>query len=325
MGFGTLRFFLAFLVAISHLWIGMIHGPAAYAVWCFFVLSGFLMTFVLINKYGSTYDGLKSFAINRFLRIYPMYFIAAIFGALLIFQSIKYNLNLEQLNPQFKFPQSPGDWGNNIFLLPLFGGSSLLVPVSGALAVEVMAYILMPLLAFSKRAAWLGLVLALGLNFHNGIYIENFLIRYSSFFTAYLAFSLGSLICHYRAVLAKYSFPMTSYCVWVLHGCIWIFFDPWPWTYGLYFSLILSGWLIVSLHQKKSNSLDNFLGDLSYPIYLFHTLSGGFVAFFLGFERNLFFFIISFLLTLIISIFLIIFLDQPIQSFRNNMRKNIDF
>jgi hypothetical protein len=35
---GTWRFFLAFVVVISHLWAGMIDGPAAYAVWGFFVL-----------------------------------------------------------------------------------------------------------------------------------------------------------------------------------------------------------------------------------------------------------------------------------------------
>ena len=34
-GIGTWRFFLSFLVAISHLYGNMIHGPAAYAVWGF--------------------------------------------------------------------------------------------------------------------------------------------------------------------------------------------------------------------------------------------------------------------------------------------------
>ena len=47
LGFGMWRFFLAFLVVISHLWAGMLDGPAAYAVWGFFILSGYLMTFVL--------------------------------------------------------------------------------------------------------------------------------------------------------------------------------------------------------------------------------------------------------------------------------------
>ena len=60
IGLGTFRFFLAFLVAISHLWENMIGGPAAYAVWGFFVLSGFLMTLILTTKYGFTKQGIQN-------------------------------------------------------------------------------------------------------------------------------------------------------------------------------------------------------------------------------------------------------------------------
>ena len=59
LGLGTWRFFLALLVAISHLWADMVHGPAAYAVWGFFVLSGYLMTLVLTQKYGTDAGGLR--------------------------------------------------------------------------------------------------------------------------------------------------------------------------------------------------------------------------------------------------------------------------
>ena len=56
--FGIYRYGLAFCVAISHLWAGMIGGPAAYAVWGFYCLSGYLMTLILNEKYGfSRADG----------------------------------------------------------------------------------------------------------------------------------------------------------------------------------------------------------------------------------------------------------------------------
>jgi peptidoglycan/LPS O-acetylase OafA/YrhL len=74
-GLGTWRFFLAAVVAISHLWAGMIDGPAAYAVWGFFVLSGYLMTLVLTTKYGTAPAGLRQFATNRLLRIYPSFIV----------------------------------------------------------------------------------------------------------------------------------------------------------------------------------------------------------------------------------------------------------
>ncbi|MCI1709030.1 MAG: hypothetical protein LKM39_00445 [Chiayiivirga sp.] len=66
LGFGTWRLFLALLVGASHLWVDMVAGPAAYAVWGFFVLSGYLMTHVLSTKYGFSARGLAGYAHNRF-------------------------------------------------------------------------------------------------------------------------------------------------------------------------------------------------------------------------------------------------------------------
>lgn len=72
LGMGAWRLFLAALVVLSHLWAPMVQGYAAYAVWGFFVLSAYLMTFVLTQKYGFTKQGLRDYAWNRFLRIMPM-------------------------------------------------------------------------------------------------------------------------------------------------------------------------------------------------------------------------------------------------------------
>ena len=82
--FGIYRYGLAFCVAISHLWAGMIGGPAAYAVWGFYCLSGFLMTLILNEKYGFSRRGLVNFAFNRMLRIYPAYY-AVCAGMFLLF------------------------------------------------------------------------------------------------------------------------------------------------------------------------------------------------------------------------------------------------
>ena len=58
--FGIYRYGLAFCVVISHLWAGMFGGPAAYAVWGFYCLSGYLMTLILNEKYGFTARGIKT-------------------------------------------------------------------------------------------------------------------------------------------------------------------------------------------------------------------------------------------------------------------------
>jgi peptidoglycan/LPS O-acetylase OafA/YrhL len=312
IGIGTWRFFLAFLVVISHLWAGMIHGPAAYAVWGFYSLSGYLMTHVLRHKYGNTTPGLQDFAYNRFLRIYPMYAIALITGAIALWFASRTGIAAKDLNPQFIWPQDPKSWFVNISLLPL-PSWGLLVPVSGALAVEIGAYILMPLMAFSRPAAWLALILSLIINASYGFGTDTFAVRYSSFMTCFWVFAAGSLVSHYKKELSVLVFPKLSMLAWLAHCLVWIWYDPWPWTYGLYFSVLLSSWVIVSIESVKTSRIDSIFGDLSYPIYLFHTVIGVFILM-LGLNiRSFEFFISTFIATLIVSWLLVVTIDRRIN------------
>jgi len=52
------------------------------AVHVFFIISGFYMAMILSEKYGFEVNGLKAFALNRLLRIYPTYY-AALAGVIL--------------------------------------------------------------------------------------------------------------------------------------------------------------------------------------------------------------------------------------------------
>jgi len=316
LGFGTWRFLLAFFVCISHLWAGMMHGPAAYAVWGFFVLSGFLMTHIISNRYGITSAGLKNFAFNRFLRIYPLYWIACVLGVVSLYFLPRLGITPSDLNPQFLRPQDAGDWLNNITLLPITGGHGLFVPVSGALAVEVGVYILMPLMAMSKPAAWLGLILSVALNLHFGLDSGSFALRYSSFLTSFAAFTLGALVSQYSLLLDKFRAPVLSVFVWIAHCLIWFKFSLWPWTYGLYVSALLSAWVVLSLAKIKTGRLDNILGEMSYPLYLLHTTVGVWVLVFHNSMRSFSFFAISFGLTLLLSWLIIVLIDRPLHRLK---------
>jgi peptidoglycan/LPS O-acetylase OafA/YrhL len=68
--FGIFRFTLALNVMIFHVMAIKVIGP--YAVYSFFILSGFLMTTIMKNTYGYTVSGFKSYAYNRLLRIFPI-------------------------------------------------------------------------------------------------------------------------------------------------------------------------------------------------------------------------------------------------------------
>ena len=107
--FGTYRLILAFMVIFLHLagWPGF----GEYAVFTFFCLSGFLMTFIINENYGHTKEGRKKYLFNRLLRIYPLYLCAGIFSLVVIFMlgegytsSVIFNL---------KYPDSLSSWLSN--------------------------------------------------------------------------------------------------------------------------------------------------------------------------------------------------------------------
>jgi peptidoglycan/LPS O-acetylase OafA/YrhL len=77
--FGSYRFLLALLVLTSHasMWLGRGVGPLALGnvgVMSFFVLSGFVIAGALDVFYR---DSVARFAVNRFLKLYPTYWVAA--------------------------------------------------------------------------------------------------------------------------------------------------------------------------------------------------------------------------------------------------------
>ena len=81
--FGTYRTLLAMMVVVFHL--GGVYALGYYAVFGFYILSGYLMTFIMQNNYGYSLRGRASYALNRFLRIYPVYWVSAVVSLLLIY------------------------------------------------------------------------------------------------------------------------------------------------------------------------------------------------------------------------------------------------
>lgn len=316
IGFGACRLILASLVAASHLLDGMVHGYAAYAVWAFFVLSGFLMTMVLTTRYGFDGKGLRAYAFNRFMRIFPLYWLAAAVGLATLWYAGRNGIDLQQINGEFYWPQSTEQW---VHVVTLFVGAErggLPVPVSNALAIEVGYYVLMPLMARSRSTAWFAFVIAVALNLKLGINMDSFADRYSTFLPCMLPFAVGSLACHYRDALSRFSMPWTSTILWLLHGLLWLKVPVWPWTWGLYASLVLSVWMVVSLHRHRSGVVDRMLGDLSYPVYLIHTTVAAWFVCPCGFSRPLGFFLQAFALTLFLSWLIVKLIDRPLSRLK---------
>lgn len=315
-GFGTCRLVLASLVAASHLWSGMIHGYAAYAVWAFFALSGFLMTLVLTTRYGVDRRGLGAYAFNRFMRIFPLYWLATLMGVATLWYYGRWGVDLRLINGEFYMPASLREWSYVLTLFPGIHRGGLPVPVSNALAIEVGYYMLMPLMARSRSTAWFAVAVAVMLNLEMGIVGSSFGERYSTFLPCMLPFAAGSLACHYREALSRFSMPWTSSLAWLAHGLLWLKFPHWPWTWGLYASAVLSVWMVVSLHRQRSGKVDRLLGDLSYPVYLIHTTVAAWFLCLCGEIRTPAFFLKAFALTLALSWLIVALIDRPLSRMK---------
>src|SRR6476620_2349272 len=83
---GIIRLFLALVVALGHsqamlltpIKMGfddfyMLNFTPSYAVFFFYVISGFLITYTLLQNYDRTSGGSARFYINRFIRIFSLY------------------------------------------------------------------------------------------------------------------------------------------------------------------------------------------------------------------------------------------------------------
>jgi peptidoglycan/LPS O-acetylase OafA/YrhL len=106
--------------------------------------------------------------------------------------------------------------------------------------------------------------------------------------------------------------PRVSVFAWIAHWVVFFLDSSWPWTYGLYVSMLLSAWVVLSLAERKVSAADAVLGELSYPFYLLHATAG---ACFLGlfdYDRPLPYAILSIVLALCASWLMVIALDRPL-------------
>jgi peptidoglycan/LPS O-acetylase OafA/YrhL len=266
------------MVVFQHLGgLGMLGG---YAVFGFYILSGYLMTLIVHGTYGYSLAGFGRYAVNRFLRIYPIYWVACALSVALI---VVFGAELAHaLHPAIAMPDDLSALLTNLFILFEHSTSPRLTPPAWALTVELFFYVAIGLGLSRTRfttALWLGAaaLYTVIVNYRDmGLYYT-----YYSIPAASLPFATGALIYHYREAfiksaqvlngaylpLALFSLLLLNYAISRELGVVR--------SYGFYVNYILNALLVVSLAGRQSIPLlsarqDRWLGDLSYPIYLIH-------------------------------------------------------
>ncbi|MAJ59628.1 MAG: hypothetical protein CBC48_06380 [bacterium TMED88] len=333
---GTLRFTLAWIVAAGHLewtiWIG------TYAVFSFYIISGYLMCLIMNERYGFTSSGIKFYALNRALRIYPPYWLACAAGALAL--GFVAPETLHWLDSGWRWPNSAWDWFSNFSLIGLIPYEvDRLVPPSWTLRVELFYYIAIAIFLGRGRKialAWVGFSVTYHL--YVGWVNENPLIawteRYFTIGAASLPFSLGAVIYHFRASIAARvcrprSALVAASLVWAANYLCAAATDTGFESPGFYIncgvsSILLAVLITLPKFSTSWHQLDGWLGDLSYPVYLMHMQVGALTAALcslMDWSPSLF--LATAPLLMLVSWLMARFVDQPIERLRNHVKKAV--
>jgi peptidoglycan/LPS O-acetylase OafA/YrhL len=312
-----------------------------FAVHGFFILSGYLMTHIMINTYGFNTFGMISFAKNRWLRLFPSYYLILIITIIVIYLT---GSEITKYKEAIFIPSSLREWVQNLTLVYFNfnpgNESPRLSPPTWALTNEILFYFLICFgISKSKKITYSWLFLSL-------IYMAltytlelGHAYRYHVILAASLPFSLGALIYHNKDYLVASTrkasgrtlfilfilFIINSVLYYKLRGSIYsdIFY---------FLNYLINAAIIIVLIDRgkyiKLDRLDKKIGDYSYPIYLFHW-QAGFIASYILFSSPIrgrsVNGVISFLIALLICIALayitINYIDKPIENYRNRLRK----
>jgi peptidoglycan/LPS O-acetylase OafA/YrhL len=288
----TYRFILALCVVQGHLFAAGAPWLAWQAVFSFYVLSGFLMTLVLNERYRGR-DGLISFAINRWLRIFPAYYVVIGLTALYI----AFIGPLTELNSAMTIPSTPWAIFANMTIVPLRtfdmsqAVSERLSPATWSLAIELFCYALLAIY-FARSAQRLLAMLTIGIGVATiqivtdwGAEDYGFQNHYGVLQAGLIPFALGGLACHWRraACFAYSDRKIAVFVIAFLANCLLGYLSDFHrYVGGLFAAALINAAAVpIMFWRPATMPWQKALGGMAYPLFLCHWLVGTLVIIYL--------------------------------------------
>ena len=315
-GLNELRFMAALLVLFHHSetirlknnlfnfeWLSLFRNGTN-AVNFFFVLSGFLITYLLLKESKITNDiKVKKFYLKRVLRIWPLYFLLFFIGTVLL------PFLFHIFSIPYEMPYSFSNvWAYFVFFLPglvlFFYGHHFLEPL-WSIGVEELFYLIWaPIFKFFRKhilSILLGVILFKVLTLLVSYillpenHIINYLLNTHSFelmaiggWGAYLVFNSNKPIKNWLIFQKKIQFIIYILLITFLifnqniNISLWNFFFKTPILSTLIIGFMYLYSIIgISLNEnsilKPHNKYISYLGEISYGIYMYHMSSIFFV------------------------------------------------
>jgi peptidoglycan/LPS O-acetylase OafA/YrhL len=228
-----------------------------YGVQMFFVISGFVIPWSMFyNKYKI--NNFFTFTAKRLIRLEPPYIISLLFAILHTYiRALSPHYNGVDITPTFK--QILLHFG---YLIPFFEGEKWIRPVYWTLAIEFQYYIAIGLL---YNLIWSNKLIQRILLY--SLFLCAPLLLRSNFLPYHLPiFLLGIILCLYKTNIIK----MPELLIISIAAFIAIaVFHDWP-------TVIFSGstFFLILYGENIKSKIGDFLGNISYSIYLFHSLTG---------------------------------------------------
>ena len=278
---GYFRFFLALCVVFSHLNFNIYVSDKLFldigksAVFGFFVLAGYVSSKIFISVFDKDF---VKFAKDRFLRIYPAFFIVTTISYLyfLCFEdTAEFELNFIKVFLTYLI--IPLNYTNFIDLTQLHDyeqGVNFILPPFWSLGTEIQAYIVIELLIlFSSKRAFLTTIYAtLGIFFITALgFMDSEIsadLNYILLLGTFWSFGLGYLI--YKSEWRHIKFIIA---VLTIILAVTLINDRFGYAREAILGAIMAVIMLkINLKFTLNFKLNRLLGNLSYHIFLCHFL-----------------------------------------------------
>lgn len=328
---GILRLLLAIVVVLHHTLGFFAFGSVA--VYLFFSLSGYWIARLWDEKYSKMDCGVINFYLSRWLRLLPVFLcVISIYIAISCYYPKALSSNVDSM------VSDPIWWIKNLSIAGITSHDLLIGP-AWSLAVEMQFYFVFPLIAvLSKKRSiiWVSLFF---LSFAFGIVKFIFgtpavscnVFIFLPYFIAgifYYKRSFFSKLVMIRLVLFYTVATCVIFCI-PSTKCILSNYPGKPHfmveVQNLWF--FLSTFLLVpfalSSVATKSSRLDRSLGDLAYPLYLFHCIPVYLYYYFRDQIEmpKIFQLVVCWILCFLGSLLIYIFVDRPFEFLRRQLVK----
>ncbi len=297
-----LRFILASLVMIFHIphlsrnqglpyfSDAPIFNRGTEAVYVFFVLSGFLIIRLIYRYKQRDAFSIKKFYIRRMLRIFPLYYLIVIFGFLF------YWLILPALNMPFENNYNLGEGIvlTTFFLPNVFGKlyePGGILEVLWSIGIEEQFYLMIaPLLFFIRKTRILLVLSVLTIAYFIVFHLDVFQFLYTYRFVYFFLFSGGVIAIleeqkQLEFLKRSILIPIVIVIAMLLYFTTNVFQFEIRWMTHFVTMVVFCLFVHTLAHNNFGmtikNKLWNYLGHMSYGIYMFHVIAMNIVVFFM--------------------------------------------